>query len=192
MMRQLLGLAIVLVAGGNAAAEGCNTKLKDTDSYQQLSATLECLQKRIEQLEKRATASPSKTSVVSQLAPGVDSQEVDRVRVQLQSCKRLGSDVSCTFLLTVTGGDAVVVLGYQSFASDNAGTQSRVAEFELNGRTRRGTDLENELVADVPVSYKLNFSGLSPEATQLAAIKLNVRRRSSDWTSVTFRGVSLN
>jgi hypothetical protein len=52
MLKLLIALAVLISLNQNAFAEECNTALKETDSYQDLSIILNCLSRKIDNLEK--------------------------------------------------------------------------------------------------------------------------------------------
>lgn len=53
-MKTILATLMVLLLAQNAFSEECNTTLKESDTYQDLSIILNCLSRKVEALEKEA------------------------------------------------------------------------------------------------------------------------------------------
>jgi hypothetical protein len=62
MLKLLIALAVLISLSQNAFAEECNTVLKETDSYQDLSIILNCLARKIDSLEKEVKKAKSENT----------------------------------------------------------------------------------------------------------------------------------
>ncbi len=186
---------VSLLAFSNAAAATpCDVDLKAADKYQELSAKIGCLENRISALEAGRSRGIEKPGILVQAASTENTQEAGRLRLQLQSCARKGQSVTCGMTLATISDDSKVSIYNKSLASDNAGTQSTLSGIEANGKKKdmkQYSYFENEFVSDVPVAYRLEFDNISPQATQIAALKIYFRNGQDNDTSVTFRGIDI-
>jgi hypothetical protein len=195
MIRIAYFSVLLIVLSGTAATASCDVDLKPTDKYQELSTKLRCLEDRINALEDGRSRGTGKPGILVQASTTENTQEADRLRLQLQSCTRKGQSVSCGMTLTTISNDSVVAIWNDSLASDNAGAQSTLAEIEVNGKKtemKRYAHFDNEFVSDVPVFYRLSFDNISSQASQIAALKIYFKNGSrGNKTSVTFRGIDI-
>jgi len=198
MLRLAINCVGLVLLSAPALAVECRTDLNPTDSYRELSQALACLQQRIQTLEQRSAApsaaqpSAARPAVV---APGEQTLEADRVRFALAGCTRRSSTVTCKIQINPIGADSNITIQNETFFADNVGKQSKLSTLRVNGKdfemTRTGS-VRNDFVADIPVLYEFTAEGISPDATQIAALKIYFSNQRSRGSSVTFKGINLN
>jgi len=192
-----LALSTLLISPAFAAE--CRTDLNPTDSYRELSQALACLQQRIQTLEQRSAAPsaapPSAANRPAAFAPSEQTLEADRVRFALAGCTKRSSAVTCRIQINPIGADSNITIQNETFFADNVGKQSKLSTLRVNGKdfemTRTGS-VRNDFVADIPVLYEFTAEGISPDATQIAALKIYFSNQRSRGSSVTFKGINLN
>jgi hypothetical protein len=96
---RLLAVSLLLSLSSSVSAANCDTDLKQTDTYKQLSAKLKCLNDRInalEGIENTAQKSEPRTKPVAE----TQVQEADGFRIELESCSKSGGEVACKLFVT--------------------------------------------------------------------------------------------
>lgn len=122
---RLLAASLILLLPMPLLAANCDTELKSTDTYKELSAKLKCLNDRINSLEGSG-ATAQKKNLTPRPAAGIQVQEVGGKKIELESCLNSGSSVACTVFIT-TIKDGNLSIGNSSRALDEQGA---ILEFE--------------------------------------------------------------
>lgn len=139
--------------------------------------------------DRSGTAPPDKPK-----APTVKS---DFFSFELQGCRRSGSTVSCEFVITNEDKDRRLVFGdYNSKLFDNMGNEGRPKNVYIANQSGMYF-ADAVMVSGVPVKARIEFEGISPQATRISLITIlcstrELRGSYTDHSKVEFRDIPLN
>jgi len=117
---RIIALAVFLFSPAPVLAADCDTDLKPTDTYKELSAKLRCLNDRINSLESNGNAVSQKSVISGKPSAGTQVQEFDGIQVETQNCTKANVNITCRFAVTAKESKAYFWEN-TSYAMDNNG-----------------------------------------------------------------------
>lgn len=140
-----------------------------------------------------ATTSPI---TLAQASPSKIVVEKDKVRFQLDSCRRTGLQVTCSLLITNLAEDTDITL-YATYLSsrssrtvDFSGNQYFAQTVSIGGSEKATRYVETKLFQGIPLKATVSFK-LPQKVKQLAIIEIFFRAN-SNYNTAQFRNVKVN
>jgi hypothetical protein len=192
ILRYLLAVALISLCGA-AHAQDCDTTLKPSDGYQELSAKLKCLNDRINALGGAAPAAGSgaRTSAAQpQAAPGTQVQQEGGLKFELEGCTKSTPGIICSIFVTSVGADKSFRYSPESRIVDAAGVVfTRYGEATSGGELNRHHP-GRDLIGDVRTGFTMAFEVKDKKpADVLSAVQ--IRFHLGQDRTITFRNVAL-
>jgi hypothetical protein len=186
-------LAIFIVAclaPSMVQAADCATDLKPTDTFKELSAKLKCLNDRISVLEKGGAASVA-TRPQPQPIPGTRVQEAGGIKIELESCSKSGSGISCKIFVTSSDNDREAGFSDGSRAVDYNGVVLTWKGYQTAGEQMRRGWINRSFIADTRTAANIYFEAERETlADGLRALQVIYSTERSERTA-TFKNVPL-
>ena len=166
-------------------------KILDTETAEIIDATAGNLAKteHLATLEKMPSSSSSdRLSPKPSNTPTPTLQEQQKIvsegfAFDLQECKRLGSNVSCYFLVTSLMNDQWLRLyadrgdDWRSRMFDDQGNEYTAKEVQLGrGENRSSGSVDNTLVKSVPVKASVSFEGIGSQTNQITLLEMRLEK----------------
>lgn len=137
------------------------------------------------------------SAMVPQDKPKAQTVKNNFFSFELQGCRRSGSAVSCEFVITNEDKDRRLVFGdYNSKLFDNMGNEGRPKNVLIANQSGMYF-ADTVMVSGVPVKARVEFEGISPQATRISLMTILCFTRElsgsyTDQSKVEFRNIPLN
>jgi hypothetical protein len=189
---RIIALAVFLFSSAPVLAANCDTELKSTDTYKELSAKLKCLNDRISAIEGSGSTSQKAALRVSP-TKATQVQEAGGIKMELEGCSTSGGSIACRIYITATVNDDIIYLWGQSQAVNQEGAVLPIYGYQGRGEKEVEhitTNISRKLIKDARTSAVVFFN-LGPDnvTEQFSALQFKLGRGSQ--YSVTFRNVSV-
>lgn len=186
-------LAVFIVAcltPAMAEAADCATELKPTDTFKELSAKLKCLNDRISMLENRGAA-PVAARPQPQPIPGTRVHEAGGIKIELESCGKTGSGISCKIFVTSSDNDREAGFSDGSRAVDFNGVVLSWKGYQTAGEQMRRGWVNRSFIADTRTAANIYFEAEGETLGDgLSALQIIYSTERSERTA-TFKNVPL-
>jgi hypothetical protein len=169
-------------------AADCDTNLKPTDTYKELSAKLKCLSDHINALEGSGGDS-QKAAIRPKPVAGAQIQEAGGFRMEVDSCTRSGANFSCRLFVTAVSGDQEAQFQIESKAVDSSGTVFRWKGLQTAGQQLKTGSVSRQFIGDVRTGATIFFEGGDQSiVSPLSALQLKIYVQGKFYT-MTFRNI---
>jgi len=187
MQKFIIAAVFLLISAHVAIAAECDTTLKPTDRYDDLSSKLKCLADEITLL-KKSKGEPFAPALDPKKFPIVAQQTLGPFDMALKRCMRSAASISC-LVIVASSKDTTLGLRDSTRLFDDAGNEIKSSNIQINNKSTRRQDL----VQNVPVPIIIRFDNVNNNAKSIAAFYLE-----SEWSyggsgaTVTFRNIPID